>query len=164
MAAHWLQAPRDWGKDCKHLLFLGKGRAEECNPSRGPLTLRVEICQVRFNGTEHEPAMKVTTVSFLKLTFVVLILFPVAQLQPFRSGRTLHSSPSRHGCIWHHHFCSTIEAVKRCRGQGASSDIHSTFVHFVCWPFSWCLLYQWKCLLAVYQQTTHWFRVTCCTN
>lgn len=44
-------------------------------------------------------------------TFVVLILFPVAQLQPLRSGRTLHSSPSRQGCIWHHHFCSTMEAV-----------------------------------------------------
>lgn len=43
-------------------------------------------------------------------TFVVLILFPVAQLQPLRSGRTLHSSPSRHGSIWHHHFCWTIEA------------------------------------------------------
>lgn len=42
--------------------------------------------------------------------FVVLILFPVAQLQPLKSGRTLHSSPSRHGSIWHHHFCWTIDA------------------------------------------------------
>lgn len=45
------------------------------------------------------------------LTLVVFTLFPEEQLQPFRSGRTLHSSPSRHGCIWHHHFCSTIEAT-----------------------------------------------------
>lgn len=44
------------------------------------------------------------------LTLVVFTLFPDEQLHPFRSGRTLHSSPSRHGCIWHHHFCSTIEA------------------------------------------------------
>lgn len=45
------------------------------------------------------------------LTLVVFTLFPEEQLHPFRSGRTLHSSPSRHGCIWHHHFCSTIEAT-----------------------------------------------------
>lgn len=44
-------------------------------------------------------------------TRVVFTLFPEEQLHPFLSGRTLHSSPSRHGCIWHHHFCSTIEAT-----------------------------------------------------
>lgn len=48
----------------------------------------------------------------LCLTLVVLTLFPVLQLQPFRSGNTLHSSPSIHGCIWHHHFCATIEAAQ----------------------------------------------------
>ena len=32
-------------------------------------------------------------------TFVVLTLLPVLQLHPVRSGRTLHSSPSIHGCI-----------------------------------------------------------------
>ncbi|TNN31741.1 hypothetical protein EYF80_058102 [Liparis tanakae] len=30
--------------------------------------------------------------------------------QPVRSGRTLHSSPSMQGCIWHHHFWATMEA------------------------------------------------------
>lgn len=45
------------------------------------------------------------------LTLVVLTLFPVLQLQPVRSGRTLHSSPSKHGCIWHHHFWATIDAT-----------------------------------------------------
>lgn len=45
------------------------------------------------------------------LTLVVFTLFPEEQLHPFRSGRTLHSSPSRQGCMWHHHFCSTIEAT-----------------------------------------------------
>lgn len=44
-------------------------------------------------------------------TLVVFTLFPEEQLHPLRSGRTLHSSPSRHGCMWHHHFCSTIEAT-----------------------------------------------------
>lgn len=45
-----------------------------------------------------------------RVTLVVLTLLPVLQLQPFRSGNTLHSSPSIHGCIWHHHFCATIDA------------------------------------------------------
>lgn len=45
------------------------------------------------------------------LTLVVFTLFPVLQLQPVRSGRTLHSSPSKHGCIWHHHFWATIDAT-----------------------------------------------------
>lgn len=43
-------------------------------------------------------------------TLVVFTLLPLLQLQPERSGSTLHSSPSRHGSIWHHHFCSTMEA------------------------------------------------------
>lgn len=46
-------------------------------------------------------------------TFVVLTLLPVLQLHPVRSGRTLHSSPSIHGCIWHHHFWATMEAEGR---------------------------------------------------
>lgn len=44
------------------------------------------------------------------LTFVVFTLFPETHDQPVRSGRTLHSSPSRHGFILHHHFCRTMEA------------------------------------------------------
>lgn len=44
-------------------------------------------------------------------TLVVFTLLPLLQLQPERSGSTLHSSPSRHGSIWHHHFCSTMEAA-----------------------------------------------------
>lgn len=47
---------------------------------------------------------------FFSLTLVVLTLLPVLQDQPVRSGRTLHSSPSIHGCMWHHHFWATIEA------------------------------------------------------
>lgn len=46
-------------------------------------------------------------------TLVVFTLLPLLQLQPERSGRTLHSSPSRQGSIWHHHFCSTMEAGTR---------------------------------------------------
>lgn len=61
----------------------------------------------------------------LFLTLVVLILFPEAQLQPFRSGSTLHSSLSRHGCIWHHHFCSTIETVDKMDSKGTASKIVS---------------------------------------
>lgn len=41
---------------------------------------------------------------------MVLTLLPVLQDHPVRSGRTLHSSPSMHGCIWHHHFWATMEA------------------------------------------------------
>jgi len=43
-------------------------------------------------------------------TLVVFTLLPLLQLQPERSGSTLHSSPSRQGSIWHHHFCSTTAA------------------------------------------------------
>lgn len=49
-------------------------------------------------------------------TFVVLTLLPVLQLHPVRSGRTLHSSPSIQGCIWHHHFWATMEAGGREQG------------------------------------------------
>lgn len=45
-----------------------------------------------------------------RVTLVVFTLFPVLQLHPVRSGKTLHSSPSKHGCIWHHHFWITMEA------------------------------------------------------
>lgn len=43
-------------------------------------------------------------------TLVVFTLLPEMHDQPVRSGRTRHSSPSRHGRILHHHFCRTIEA------------------------------------------------------
>lgn len=54
-------------------------------------------------------------------TLVVFTLFPVLQLHPLRSGSTLHSSPSMQGCIWHHHFCATMEAVaaEGQKGKGA---------------------------------------------
>lgn len=111
----------------------------------------------------------------LRLTFVVLILFPVAQLQPFRSGRTLHSSPSRHGCIWHHHFCSTIEAV---RGQFQSVfrpqfrqkcivGLPTDFSNY-CWfnlptdtlktqksDYSWCSMTK-MCIMHLYIWTQFW--------
>lgn len=38
--------------------------------------------------------------------------------QPVRSGRTRHSSPTRHGSILHHHFWRTIEAVEKCTTEG----------------------------------------------
>lgn len=53
---------------------------------------------------------KIQTQKDILLTLVVLTLLPVLQDQPVRSGRTLHSSPSIHGCIWHHHFWATMEA------------------------------------------------------
>lgn len=51
------------------------------------------------------------------LTLVVLTLLPVLQDHPVRSGRTLHSSPSMHGCIWHHHFWATMEAESKSTTQ-----------------------------------------------
>lgn len=47
------------------------------------------------------------------LTFVVFTLFPEMQDQPVRSGRTRHSSPSRHGSILHHHFWRTMDAREK---------------------------------------------------
>lgn len=47
------------------------------------------------------------------LTLVVLILLPVAHIQPELSGSVLHSSPSRQGSISHHHFPITMEAVQK---------------------------------------------------
>lgn len=47
-----------------------------------------------------------------RLTLVVLILFPEEHIHPELSGRVLHSSPSRHGSISHHHFPITIDAVE----------------------------------------------------
>lgn len=49
-------------------------------------------------------------------TLVVFTLLPLLQLHPERSGSTLHSSPWRHGSIWHHHFCSTMEAGETREG------------------------------------------------
>lgn len=57
------------------------------------------------------------------LTFVVLTLFPVLQLHPVRSGKTLHSSPSIHGCIWHHHFWATMEAKGKQSGRFVFSHV-----------------------------------------
>jgi len=47
------------------------------------------------------------------LTLVVLILFPEEHIQPELSGSVLHSSPSRHGSISHHHFPITMEAAEK---------------------------------------------------
>lgn len=41
---------------------------------------------------------------------MVLILFPEEHIHPELSGRVLHSSPSRHGSISHHHFPITMDA------------------------------------------------------
>lgn len=46
------------------------------------------------------------------LTLVVLILFPDEHIHPELSGRVLHSSPSRHGSISHHHFPITMDAAE----------------------------------------------------
>ena len=59
-------------------------------------------------------------------TLVVLTLCPVLQLHPERSGSTLHSSPSRQGSIWHHHFCRTMEAVGAGSSEGSSKFSAST--------------------------------------
>lgn len=50
---------------------------------------------------------------------MVLILLPVAHIHPELSGRVLHSSPSRHGSISHHHFPMTMEAVCAKTGDSA---------------------------------------------
>lgn len=80
-------------------------------------------------------------------SLVVFTLFPEAQLQPVRSGSTLHSSPSRHGCIWHHHFCKTIEASTQ---EGAARVVPATCPgkqeHFtVCDRSSILFLLQHRC-------------------
>ena len=49
---------------------------------------------------------------------MVLILFPEEHIHPELSGRVLHSSPSRHGSISHHHFPITMDA-----GGGEQRDI-----------------------------------------
>lgn len=52
---------------------------------------------------------------------MVLILFPEEHIHPELSGRVLHSSPSRHGSISHHHFPITIDAVE---GEAQASLVH----------------------------------------
>jgi len=77
-----------------------------------------QVCkQSHVNTTTKTPS-----VCFL-LTLVVLTLLPVLQDQPVRSGRTLHSSPSIHGCIWHHHFWATMEAAEAQKEQRVSEWI-----------------------------------------
>lgn len=134
MAAHWLQAPGGLSTECKHQ-FLGRGRRDDSNRSHSLLTLKVRSNRFGCGVTEG---------SCLKLTLVVLILFPVAQLQPFRSGRTLHSSPSRHGCIWHHHFCSTIEASNNTE-RSKSKQMEKSL--FILWKWWWQNILVWKCKL-----------------
>lgn len=72
-----------------------------------------------------------------RVTLVVFTLLPLLQLQPERSGSTLHSSPSRHGSIWHHHFCSTMEASTQ---EGAARVVPATCPgkqeHFTVWERS----------------------------
>lgn len=89
-------------------------------------------------------------ISVVAPTLVVFTLFPVLQLHPLRSGSTLHSSPSMQGCIWHHHFCATMEAVaaegqkgKGARRQSATTtnslasrtDAASNRMKFSDWPW-----------------------------
>lgn len=82
-----------------------------------------------------------------RVTLVVFTLFPVLQLHPLRSGNTLHSSPSIHGCIWHHHFCATIEASTH---DGAALVVPATCPgkqeHLTVWDLSSILfLLQHRC-------------------
>lgn len=67
------------------------------------------------------------------LTLVVLILFPEEHIHPELSGRVLHSSPSRHGSISHHHFPITIDAAegehRRITEQVSSSCRHTRSHH-----------------------------------
>lgn len=71
------------------------------------------------------------------MTLVVFTLLPLLQLQPERSGSTLHSSPARQGSIWHHHFCSTMEASTQ---EGAARVVPATCPgkqeHFTVWERS----------------------------
>lgn len=72
-------------------------------------------------------------------TLVVLTLLPVLQDHPVRSGRTLHSSPSMHGCIWHHHFWATMEA----EGNSTTENVN-----------------QAKSLLAWHEMVPNWLQST----
>lgn len=76
-----------------------------------------------FIWSKNTASPKCVLIPDYRVTLVVLTLFPVLQLQPFRSGRTLHSSPSIQGCIWHHHFCATIEASTQ---EGAALVVPAT--------------------------------------
>lgn len=67
-------------------------------------------------------ALSLTKQAGSPLTLVVLTLLPVLQDQPVRSGRTLHSSPSIHGCMWHHHFWATMEAAVSNGDSGKKKD------------------------------------------
>lgn len=82
-----------------------------------------------------------------RVTLVVLTLFPVLQLHPLRSGSTLHSSPSMQGCIWHHHFCATMDASTQ---DGAALVVPATCPgkqeHLTVWDLSSILfLLQHRC-------------------
>lgn len=66
------------------------------------------------------------------LTLVVLILFPEEHIHPELSGSVLHSSPSRHGSISHHHFPITMDAVEgehRYETKQVSLSHRHTFMH-----------------------------------
>lgn len=71
----------------------------------------VNMCKSSILSTWRASGFLVAQwLSCYRVTLVVLTLLPVLQDQPVRSGKTLHSSPSIHGCIWHHHFWATMEA------------------------------------------------------
>lgn len=55
---------------------------------------------------------------------MVLILFPEEHIHPELSGKVLHSSPSRHGSISHHHFPITIDAEGGRRQAGGVRLVH----------------------------------------
>lgn len=59
---------------------------------------------------------------------MVLILFPEEHIHPELSGKVLHSSPSRHGSISHHHFPITMDAEGR-QADGGGLVCHPACIH-----------------------------------
>lgn len=58
---------------------------------------------------------------------MVLILLPEEHIHPELSGRVLHSSPSRHGSISHHHLPMTMDAGEgeHRQGNGDGFSLHT---------------------------------------
>lgn len=57
---------------------------------------------------------------------MVLILLPEEHIHPELSGRVLHSSPSRHGSISHHHLPMTMDAGEGEHRQGTATGLVCT--------------------------------------
>lgn len=111
---HWLWLIVDRSASKKGLLKKKKKSSKRRIQKFGGLFYCMRIN--RFMCAYMHPLIQFRdseTITARLLTLVVFTLFPEMHDQPVRSGRTLHSSPSRHGSILHHHFWRTMEAGEK---------------------------------------------------